>query len=380
MRLLTILIAITSLISALSLYIRTMVDPRPILDAFNDINNPDSSDIIRKYIGDDKSIKNLDGRVVIVAGGDFGVGLETARSLVEAGATVIIGSKSKETATAAADEINNNNKKKISSNGRAVLLDSPIQLNLASQVSIRAYANTFRRQYDRLDLLILCPSPLQHFFDRTEEGIPTTLGINHVGHFFLTKQLLPLLKMTASKSSDVSRVVIISGSSPFIFAKSITSLTLQELTNQDSSEIAYFRNPIRGAVEDAHIKLANVMFAKELAKRHPEIRAYSVNPGIVNPGLAIEKFQDRYNLTENFLAQFAAWLQFILYSLIPFKRSVKQAAAAVVFAAIAPELANESGKFYADFKESLAYPITQDETLCKHLWELSEHLVSKVSS
>ncbi|KAJ5110070.1 Nascent polypeptide-associated complex subunit beta [Penicillium argentinense] len=154
-----------------------------------------------------------------------------------------------------------------------------ISLDLASFKSIRAAADKFQSESDRLDLLILNAGTMGNPATKTEDGFEVQLGTNHVGHFLLSKLLLPTLQKTveqirASGATPDVRVVSLSSA-----AHMISPTTFEELTSTPSllSASTWHRY---GAS-----KAANIFFASELARRHPEILSVSVHPGAVKSDL-----------------------------------------------------------------------------------------------
>lgn len=115
--------------------------------------------------------------------------------------------------------------------------------------------------------------------DKTEEGFEIQLGTNHVGHFLLTKLLLPTLQKTVARAHAqviVPDVRIVSLSS---VAHAMSPVSFEEITS----------TPSLLGVSTWHrygaSKAANIFFAAELARRYPEILSVSVHPGVVNSDL-----------------------------------------------------------------------------------------------
>lgn len=116
---------------------------------------------------------------------------------------------------------------------------------------------------------------------KTEEGFEVQLGTNHVGHFLLTKLLLPTLQKTvdhvrASGATPDVRVVTVSSAAHIMSPTTFEGLTSTSSLLSGSTWHRY------GAS-----KAANIFFASELARRHPDILSVSVHPGAVNSDLYI---------------------------------------------------------------------------------------------
>ena len=144
-------------------------------------------------------IPDQTGRVALVTGANSGIGFEAAKALATSGATTIVASRSQDRGRRAVADI---------------LRDAPeanveqATLDLASLAAIREFVGSFRERVDRLDLLLNNAGvmmPRQR--EETADGFELQIGTNHLGHFALTEQLLPLLART-----DGSRVVTVSSS------------------------------------------------------------------------------------------------------------------------------------------------------------------------
>lgn len=126
-----------------------------------------------------------DKQVVIITG-HTGRGRETVRELVKRGATVYIGTNDVEKCEKFVEEVQKETKSKCLYCRK---------LNLGSFVSIRAFVDAFLAEQQRLDVLIHDESVFKFSKGKTEDGLETHFGVNHVGQFYLTKLLLETLKV-----------------------------------------------------------------------------------------------------------------------------------------------------------------------------------------
>ena len=124
------------------------------------------------------------GRVAVVTGGNGGLGLETVRELCRHGAHVIIGARNHEKAAIA--------KVDVQRDVPAASLDI-VPLDLASQASIRGFVDGVRAHHRSVDLLFNNAGVLATPELTTEDGFELQYGTNHLGHFYLTYLLLPLM-------------------------------------------------------------------------------------------------------------------------------------------------------------------------------------------
>jgi NAD(P)-dependent dehydrogenase (short-subunit alcohol dehydrogenase family) len=142
------------------------------------------------------SIDSLEGKVMVVTGGNSGLGYESAKVFAEKGATVVIGSRSMEKANAAM---------------RAIEKEVPhavvhtIQLDLMDLKSVATFVKHFTAEFDRLDVLLNNAGIMMNPYTKTKDGFESQIGTNHLGHFALTGQLLPQIVATPH-----SRVVNVS--------------------------------------------------------------------------------------------------------------------------------------------------------------------------
>ncbi|KAL5483641.1 RDH1_3 [Sanghuangporus weigelae] len=143
-------------------------------------------------------VPDLSGKVVVVTGGNTGLGKETVRVVLEHGAKVYVACRSEEKANAAIKEL----REQIGKDGLHF-----ISLDLSSFASIKKAVEELKSKEVKLDILfnnagVMSP-PVEQL---TEDGYDMTFGTNVVGPFVFTKLLLPLLQRAASENGD-ARIV-----------------------------------------------------------------------------------------------------------------------------------------------------------------------------
>jgi NAD(P)-dependent dehydrogenase (short-subunit alcohol dehydrogenase family) len=190
------------------------------------------------------------GRVAVVTGANSGLGLVTARELVRAGAHVVVACRDVTRGERAAAELGG----------------EFLRLDLASQASIRTFAEVFAAKHDGLDLLINNAGVMALPRRSTEDGFELQLGTNHLGHFALTGRLAELLA-----SRPGSRVVTVSS-----FLHRIGRIAFDDL----HGERRYGKWSAYG-----QSKLANLLFAFELDRRLTATRSYAAHPGYSSTNL-----------------------------------------------------------------------------------------------
>lgn len=137
----------------------------------------------------------IDGKTVIITGGNTGIGKLTALELARRGGRVIIACRDAVKAASAVSEIKNE-----SGNGEVFFKS----LDLASKQSIREFAEQVLEEESRIDILILNAGVMLTPYLQTKDDFELQFGVNHLGHFFLTHLLLDRLKESAP-----SRVLVV---------------------------------------------------------------------------------------------------------------------------------------------------------------------------
>jgi len=200
----------------------------------------------------------MDGRTVVITGGNAGIGKETAIALASDGARVIFTSRDAARGSEALAEI-------VDRSGSTAVEVMP--LDLASLASVRTFATRVLDATDRIDVLVNNAGLILDQRTETEDGFETTFGVNHLGHFLLTDLLRARLEASAP-----ARVVVVA-SHAHTFARSGLDFDDLQSERRYSSFGVYARS-----------KLANVMFTNELARRlaGTGVTANSLHPGYVD--------------------------------------------------------------------------------------------------
>ena len=197
---------------------------------------------------------DLYGKTAIVTGGYSGIGIETTRELVSAGANVIIPAKRKDVAT------NNLN--------GIVSKENIIEMDLADLNSVKKFTEEFKQNFKILDLLInnagimACPET------RIGCDWESQFAINHIGHFLLTRELMDVMA-----DNQGARFVSLSSS-----AHSITGILWKD--------IHFKKNPYDKWMAYGQSKTASSLIAIEFHRKMKDkgVNGYSVHPGgIITP-------------------------------------------------------------------------------------------------
>lgn len=214
------------------------------------------------------------GRVAIVTGANSGIGFETARALANKGATVIMACRNLGKASPKADEI------RAADPGADVEV---MELDLSDLDSIRRFAEAFRARHSRLDLLINNAGIMVPPYGKTSQGFETQFGVNHLGHFALTGQLLELITSTPG-----ARIVNVSSVAHYMGRIDFSDLHWEK---GYKPQAAYGQS-----------KLANLLFTYELQRRlsaaGKDTLAVAAHPGWTETNLQVHarsvKFMNRF--------------------------------------------------------------------------------------
>ncbi|CAF4814738.1 unnamed protein product, partial [Rotaria sp. Silwood2] len=145
--------------------------------------------------------------------------------------------------------------------------------DLNSLASIKQFAEKFTKENTPLNVLVLNAGICNYNFAQTVDGLEQVMGVNHIGHAYLTQLLMPTLIANAP-----SRVVIVSSD-----LHAGPPLNYQALDHMNSTE----NNAKKGwgiMRSYQQSKLANMLFARALASRYNDkkITAYSLHPGVID--------------------------------------------------------------------------------------------------
>lgn len=269
--------------------------PQPDLNLEEDI-----LPLARAYasVTDSSSMTPLEGVRVVITGATGGIGLGLVERFVQMGATIIALGRSPQKLQALVDQFSSSNK------------IVPIQVQLTDLASVQKAANEIASQFDQIDILInnagihyqniLQPQNNNNNNNgtppTTPQGWDMSWGVNYMSHFLLTEKLLPLLK----QSNHQPTVIQISSSFHWAVDGSDLATTTTNQSNHNNNTMKNPRAAIPGVFTKggggmfgsqrayANSKLAQILHARALQRRHPDVVVKSICPCWVSTGIAGE--------------------------------------------------------------------------------------------
>lgn len=283
------------------------------------------------------SAKDLAGRVVLVTGASSGIGLEASVVFARRGAEVVLTARDEgrgRTALARVAE---------AASAAGAPAPSLLLCDFSSLADVRRLAADYRAKHTRLDVLVNNAGGVSDARRVTKDGFEQTFAVNHLAPFLLTHLLLDLLKASAP-----SRVVV---TASVAHARGVIDL----------DDLHYAKGGYDILKAYARSKLANVLFASELARRlaGTGVSVFSLHPGAV---------------ATNIWAGAPWYAKPVLAIAKLFMRSPAQGGDVIVHVATTPGIESSSGAYFD--KKRLHRPARsgRDEPLAAKLWEASEKL------
>ena len=261
-------------------------------------------------------------KTILVTGSTDGIGLETALQLANRGHAVVLHGRNEKKVHHASDLIQRATPDAVLQSAHADLADLDAVALMAQDLAARL---------PKLDVLINNAGVYMTERRISKAGFEMTLAVNYIAHFLLTALLLPLLK----KSSE-PRVVTVSS-----IAHTRGRIDFDNLNGERHFD-AYHAY--------ANSKLADALFANELARREPWLASNSLHPGVIDTKLLHTGFDAEGD-------------------------SVAAGARTSAYVATSPDVKGISGKYFDDCAAVQLAPLAKDSHLAQQLWEWSENAV-----
>lgn len=273
-------------------------------------------------------------KTVLITGATSGIGLEAAVSLAGLGARPILVGRDRLRLSRAVDAV----RERTGAGAASYLCD------LSSFSDVRRLADAVRRDHPRLDVLVNNAGGVHKRRTVTVDGLEATFAINHLAHFLLTTRLLDRLVDSAP-----SRVI------------TVASIGHRRGT-LDFDDLGFARGyGIMRAYSRS--KLANVLFANELARR---LDGAGVTSNSVHPGAVATNIWSGAPIWAKPLIRI--WWQ-------PSFISAEAGGDTIVQLAARADLDGVTGRYFEGHAAVAPATLACDEVLAARLWDLSERLV-----
>ncbi len=270
---------------------------------------------------------DLSGKTAVVTGCNSGIGFETMRVLALRGAHVIGTGRTQAKAETACGRVE----------GQA----TPAVLELSDWDSVVSCARGIADLRTPIDMLI-CNAGVMGLPELAQvHGIEKQFAVNHLGHFILVRNVLDQIR-----AAPQGRVVVVSSQ--------LHARAPAEGIQFDNLSGAAGYEPFQAY---GHSKLANGLFARQLARRLEGTRATAnaLHPGVIKTNLV------RHLPLE---VQSGDWDD----------RTVEQGAATSCYVATNPALARVSGYYFSDCNPATPSDHMLDDEMAARLWVVSEDL------
>ena len=291
-----------------------------------------------------ENIPDLTGKVIIVTGGNSGLGYESVKAFAKKGAEVILASRSVDKGEAAKKAM-----------GQVKGNISVLPLDLMDFSSIKSFTEKFQQKYKRLDVLLNNAGIMTTPYFTTKDGLEAQMGTNHFGHFALTGLLFGLIKNTPE-----SRIVNVSS-----MAHKQGKMDFGNLLFENAKGYSPMKSYGRS-------KLSNLLFTYELQRRIEakgiKSVAVAAHPGVSSTNL----FQ---YLEEKMIFKIFKPL------MSPFIQEQEMGALPQIRASVDENV--KGGEYYGPdgFNEMKGFPVLVKSNAASHnledagkLWEVSEKI------
>ncbi len=274
---------------------------------------------------------DLTGKTALVTGVNSGIGYETMRVLALRGAHVLGTARTAEKGQVACDSV--------------VGHTTPLVLELSDFDSVVACADAAQAQVGAIDMLICNAGVLLNEL-RQVRGLEMHFVVNHLGHFLLVNRLMEQV-LAASEG----RVVVVASRAHHSAPED--GIQFDNLAGEGDFDRQEFYG---------HSKLANGLFARELARR---LEGTNATSNSIHPGVVVTNIARNLPGWQDVIFRFAGSL---------FLKSVEEGAATTCYVATSPELAGVNGCYFSDCNPVTPSTNMLDDDMAERLWSVSEQL------
>ena len=269
-------------------------------------------------------------KTLLITGGTSGIGRSAVLTLMEEGWKIIL---------LARDE---SKVRELMMNDKAGLV-SWVHCDLTDFGSVKKAAHHIRTTVPQIDVLMNNAGGIVPTKQVTVDGFERTFSMNHLGHFFLTTELMELLIKSKTRIINVSSSLHKRG-----------KLVIDDLMWQN--------RPYQSIQAYSDAKLFAIYFTRELHNRFHKagITSFSLHPGVV---------------TTNFGNEFKGVTAVLIQLFRLFMITPKEGAKTQVFLAVREGIERQSGLYFEKERAKSPSALALSDENAEHLWEVSEQLV-----
>jgi NAD(P)-dependent dehydrogenase (short-subunit alcohol dehydrogenase family) len=294
----------------------------------------------------------MEDKTVIVTGGNAGLGYQCAKNIAlsDPGYHVVLACRSRPRGEAAAAALG------AGTNNPNV---SAMELDLASLASVRAFYDMFSHASLPPLYAVVCNAGISANgvpgVPRTVDGVETTFGVNHLGHFLLANLLL-------NRMGDGGRIVFVTSdlhNPPAFFPVKVTYDNAAAIANRGPGMRQYCTS-----------KLCNIYCAYEMDRLISEQTDRHITVNAFNPGAMTDTGFSRP--TGNALVRGAVRvIGGIMGALIGKQSTSIESGAALATLITAPSLVTRTGRYIDRGVEAESSPLSHDRGNARELWRAS---------
>ncbi len=280
----------------------------------------------------------MDGRVCVLTGATSGVGYHAARHLAQGGAHLVLVCRNIEKASSVREELKRDYNAQV----------DIIQADFSRLDDVRQAASVILEKYPRLDVLINNAGLHNTTRKLTESGIEVVFCVNHLASFLLTRLLLDRLVASAP-----ARILQINSEG-------------HRFGGLDLDDINWKKRKYKGLKGYGASKVAQLLTVWEFAD---QLKGSGVTINAMHPG----EVRSNIGMNNGWLYKF-----YKRFMILPYLKDADISGDAIHYLAVAPEMADVSGKFFHLTIEEKPAPHALDRSLGKRVWSLSEELTGLI--
>lgn len=298
-------------------------------------------------------------RVVLVTGGNTGIGYETSKWIAMMGARVIIACRSEERAKNAIEKMQKEFEEEKAKGTAGICSKERLDvefmaLDLASLNSVENFIETFKSKETKLHLLLCNAGIAMHPLEYTEDGFEIMFQVNYIGHFLLVTKLLPIML----DSGKDCRIVLVSSDAHLTSSFDLEKAQGKHHTKENFKRLQYYGNS----------KLYQIMqmYCLNRRLRKTNVTVNSIHPGIVDTEIN-RSFSD-----------LGMWKMFFQISKIIGKtKNPFEGAKTLINAAVNPDFKDTRDAYYSDMRIQQANSLARNQEKQEALWKYSLDCLQK---